>query len=86
MISPLVKLTKRLAEVTKSWFFTKKKKRFSNRDIEYIVSTALLKHFEAYTQDPNTCKHLCAYIRATMNAMEKKGRFALLKSTYCNGI
>lgn len=79
------KLALRLAEVIKPTLFTtKKNKRFSNRDIEYIVTGSLLKRFAGEIKGLQ--KHLCAYVRAAMDATNKKGCFAWFFSTYCNGI
>lgn len=83
------RLARRLAAVTRTSIFAdleNPKERFSNRDIEYIVSTALIKAFADYTEDPLSCKHLCSYIRLALDSTGKKARFAWLLPTYCDGI
>ncbi len=83
-------LAQRLAEVTRPSSYDEKTKdylnRFSNRDIEYIVATTLLKRFADYKKDSKNKNHICTYIRKAMDATEKKGWFAWFKSTYCDGI
>ncbi len=85
-------LAQRLAEVTQPSSYDEKTKeylnRFSNRDIEYIVATALLKQFAACKANPDNCdEHICAYIREAMDATGKEGSFAYWSSPkYCDGI
>ncbi|MFA6066458.1 MAG: ATP-binding protein [Candidatus Babeliaceae bacterium] len=78
------KLAHRLAYVTKvrNRFETDeslsetKSRGFSNRDIEYIVATALLKRFSDNKKNPDNPKHICAYIRQAIDATGKKGLFS----------
>lgn len=76
----------RLAEMITPSFFAKNKNHFSNRDIIYIVTTSLLKHFADYSKNPATTRPFCSYVHTTINGMTKKGRFAWFKPLYSNGI
>lgn len=72
-------LAERLATVLSSGF--------SNRDIEYIVTTAKLKKAGACKTDKNACnKHLCSYLRQAITQTGKSASYAWTKSSYCDGI
>jgi SpoVK/Ycf46/Vps4 family AAA+-type ATPase len=64
-----------------------KKYVFSNRDIEYIVTTALLKQFADCTKKCSDPKVLSKYIREAIDATKKRALFSLeLFQAYANGI
>ncbi len=60
---------------------------FSNRDIEYIVTTTLLKKLADCTQNKDHCnKHLCSYARLAIDKAGKKATYANYFPTYGDGI
>lgn len=68
----------RLAEVFTS--------EFSNRDIECIVISAQLKRRNAYLTDSKNIKHFCYYVKQAIDSSGKRGSYAWISSTYCDGI
>ncbi|HEX2977739.1 MAG TPA: ATP-binding protein [Candidatus Babeliales bacterium] len=64
-------------------------KEFSNRDVEYIATTTILKRFLDSKKDPEECKNkgLCSYARKSIDSTGKKASFYnILTQTYCDGI
>lgn len=79
-------LAQRLAAVTYSSSISEQEGKFSNRDVEYIVTTALLKQFADSKNNKGSEKHICAYIREAIDATGKNANYAKIYSSYCNGI
>jgi SpoVK/Ycf46/Vps4 family AAA+-type ATPase len=82
-------LARRFAEVTEKSDVDELGKHniFSNREIEYIVSNAVLEKFKDCHNNPKNCdQHLCKYVRKAIDSTGKSGSFAYLSSSYCDGI
>jgi ATP-dependent 26S proteasome regulatory subunit len=73
-----IELVNRLAAVTND--------TFSNRDIDYIVTTALLKKFADCQQNKRCDEHITKYVRLAMDSTGKTGSFySRLNTKYGNG-
>lgn len=79
---------KRLAEVTAGRLSLDEKERCSNRDMENIVATAVLKQFARCGKNTNNCNELCHDLRQSIDQVMGGDypSYASWRSTYCDGI
>jgi SpoVK/Ycf46/Vps4 family AAA+-type ATPase len=78
-------LALRLAQVIDTNSSIDDDKRFSNRDIEYIVTAALLDRFEDQEKNKD-CKQLCAYLKQAIDSTGKEARYSYWRQKFCDGI
>lgn len=62
---------------------------YSNRDIQYVITSAQIKKArDGATNPKNSKKHLCTYLRKAMDKSGKQGQFGIYSggTQYCDGI